>query len=270
MLSWRALDPWWTRLHLLPSYKGICGGLPCALTRICSVQPHPTDTDSPTTTCSLPTNTLGLYWRRGVGPRPPSPGWRQQQQRQQAPSPARQPNREAEVLSGRWAMVFVAALVAPDLLGAPLVLLPDLLHSRELLVACLAIFGAIGGLEAYRAAALKEETDWERRVYPGRAPLKQRVAELRRSLRRMSTAWQRQQLEEEEEEEGLATSASNGSSGGRGGYAAAPGLGVWSAWLGGLPGWLSGGWWLEMREALSEGELEGLKSSELWMGRLAT
>ena len=46
------------------------------------------------------------------------------------------------------------------------------------------------------------------------------------------------------------------------------GLGVFSSWLGGLPGWLSGGWWLEKRNK-TEREVNDLKSRELSNGRLA-
>lgn len=46
------------------------------------------------------------------------------------------------------------------------------------------------------------------------------------------------------------------------------GLGVFSSWLGGLPGWLSGGWWLE-RKNKTEREVNDLKSKELSNGRLA-
>ena len=55
----------------------------------------------------------------------------------------------------------------------------------------------------------------------------------------------------------------------RGGRRRPPGLGVWSAWLGGLPGWLSGGWGLEPERELSAQELEGRKANELGLGRLA-
>lgn len=46
------------------------------------------------------------------------------------------------------------------------------------------------------------------------------------------------------------------------------GLGVFSSWLGGLPGWLSGGWWLEKKNK-TEREVNDLKSKELSNGRLA-
>lgn len=46
------------------------------------------------------------------------------------------------------------------------------------------------------------------------------------------------------------------------------GLGIFSSWLGGLPGWLSGGWYLE-RRGKTEREVNDLKSKELSNGRLA-
>jgi hypothetical protein len=47
-----------------------------------------------------------------------------------------------------------------------------------------------------------------------------------------------------------------------------PGLGVFASWLGGLPGWLAGGWWWQQRE-LTQGQLEELKTREIKNGRLA-
>lgn len=46
------------------------------------------------------------------------------------------------------------------------------------------------------------------------------------------------------------------------------GLGVFSSWLGGAPGWLSGGWWFEKRSK-TEHEVNDLKTKELSNGRLA-
>lgn len=46
------------------------------------------------------------------------------------------------------------------------------------------------------------------------------------------------------------------------------GLGVFSSWLGGVPGWLSGGWWFEKRSK-TEREVNDLKTKELSNGRLA-
>jgi hypothetical protein len=47
-----------------------------------------------------------------------------------------------------------------------------------------------------------------------------------------------------------------------------PGLGVYSAWLGGLLGWLAGGWWFQQQD-MTEGELVDMKTKELKNGRLA-
>jgi hypothetical protein len=47
-----------------------------------------------------------------------------------------------------------------------------------------------------------------------------------------------------------------------------PGFGVLAPWLGGLPGWLAGGWWFEQRE-MTHDELTEMKSRELRNGRLA-
>jgi hypothetical protein len=48
----------------------------------------------------------------------------------------------------------------------------------------------------------------------------------------------------------------------------APGLGVYSSWLGGLPGWLSGAWWFEKRD-MTQQEVQDMKARELGSGRLA-
>jgi hypothetical protein len=47
-----------------------------------------------------------------------------------------------------------------------------------------------------------------------------------------------------------------------------PGFGVFAPWLGGLAGWLAGGWWFEQRE-MTQVELMDMKSRELRNGRLA-
>lgn len=47
-----------------------------------------------------------------------------------------------------------------------------------------------------------------------------------------------------------------------------PGFGVFAPWLGGLAGWLAGGWWFERRE-MTQVELMEMKSRELRNGRLA-
>jgi hypothetical protein len=48
----------------------------------------------------------------------------------------------------------------------------------------------------------------------------------------------------------------------------APGLGVYSSWLGGLPGWLSGAWWFEKRD-MTQRQISNMKTTELSSGRLA-
>lgn len=48
----------------------------------------------------------------------------------------------------------------------------------------------------------------------------------------------------------------------------APGVGVFASWLGGLPGWLSGGWWMA-RRGMSVQQFEDMKARELSNGRLA-
>jgi hypothetical protein len=47
-----------------------------------------------------------------------------------------------------------------------------------------------------------------------------------------------------------------------------PGFGVFAPWLGGITGWLAGGWWFEQRE-MTQLELMEMKSRELRNGRLA-
>lgn len=47
-----------------------------------------------------------------------------------------------------------------------------------------------------------------------------------------------------------------------------PGLGVYSAWVGGVVGWLLGGWWFQQKD-MTEQELLELKTKELKNGRLA-
>lgn len=49
---------------------------------------------------------------------------------------------------------------------------------------------------------------------------------------------------------------------------ALPGFGVFAPWLGGLPGWLAGGWWFEQQE-MTQVQLMEMKSRELRNGRLA-
>ena len=47
-----------------------------------------------------------------------------------------------------------------------------------------------------------------------------------------------------------------------------PGFGVFAPWLGGLAGWLAGGWWFSQRE-MTQVELLEMKARELRNGRLA-
>ena len=71
------------------------------------------------------------------------------------------------MLHARWAMLGVAGLIAPDLLGGPLVLLPDLGSARLVPFTVQAVV-ALGALEAYRGAVRAEKAGLEERVYPGR------------------------------------------------------------------------------------------------------
>ncbi|KAK9815413.1 hypothetical protein WJX72_003252 [[Myrmecia] bisecta] len=140
--------------------------------------------------------------------------------------------RESEVLSSRWAMLGVLGLLATDLLGGPVYLLPEL-TTQQLLPYSLAALLAVGAFETVRGAKRASQPDVNSRIYPGK------------SFDPLGLAKPRRQGKE-----------------------AAPGLGVWSAWLGGLPGWLSGGWWLEQQDRTVK-EVEELKTKELKNGRLA-
>ncbi len=124
----------------------------------------------------------------------------------------------------------IVGLILPDLLSAPLILLPDLVFSERLLPVAILILVAIGSVEAYRGAYNASHTEEapDERVYPA-----QRLGNLN------------QQPPDK-----------------------APGVGVFASWLGGLPGWLSGGWWLS-QPSMSIKDFEDMKARELSNGRLA-
>ncbi|DBB02421.1 TPA: Lhcb3p [Trebouxia sp. C0006] len=132
-------------------------------------------------------------------------------------------------------MLGVLGLIIPDVLGAPLYMLPEL-GTERLLPFTIIVVVAFGGLEAYRVQSILQGRDLNSRVYPGG----ERFDPL-----------------------GLAKGQQAGQK-----EARSPGLGVFSSWLGGVPGWLSGGWWFEKRSK-TEREVNDLKTKELSNGRLA-
>eukprot|EP00891_Asterochloris_glomerata_P000065 jgi/Astpho2/65/Aster-04541 len=126
-----------------------------------------------------------------------------------------------------------SGLMVPDLLGAPLTLLPELVSAR-LLPFTLGALTVLFVPELIRAQYRLKQRGANQRAWPGGLldPL------------------------------GLARQAEGDRP------EAAPGLGVFSAWLGGLPGWLSGGWWLT-QHGKTEKEVQQLQTGELSTGRVA-
>ncbi|KAK9917879.1 hypothetical protein WJX75_009169 [Coccomyxa subellipsoidea] len=132
-------------------------------------------------------------------------------------------------------MLGVLGLIVPDLLGGPLYLLPDL-GTQRLVPFTIQLVVAVGVLEAYRGAMRAQKKGLEERAYPGR--------------RFDVLGLTRQRSEANLEKH------------------SPPGLGVYAAWLGGLPGFLSGAWWYSRRE-MTVKDYKDMKEKELNNGRLA-
>lgn len=63
-------------------------------------------------------------------------------------------------------MLGVLGLIIPDVLGAPLYMLPEL-GTERLLPFTIIVVVAFGGLEAYRVQSILQGRDLNSRVYPG-------------------------------------------------------------------------------------------------------
>ena len=63
-------------------------------------------------------------------------------------------------------MLGVLGLIIPDILGAPLYMLPEL-GTERLLPFTIIVVTAFGGLEAYRVQSILQGRDLNSRVYPG-------------------------------------------------------------------------------------------------------
>lgn len=161
---------------------------------------------------------------------PGDKGWDPLKLRSQQPKVFNQ-FREIEIIHARWAMLGVLALIFSDMAGQPFYPLPQDLSPATFASIASILLLLLGLIETYRMRALWDEEDFEARAYPGK-----RFDVLGITKRQQQGA--------------------------------PPGLGVYSAWVGGLAGWLAGGWWFQ-RQEMTEGELLDMKTKELKNGRLA-